>query len=94
MARHDISTLNARLFDLLDQVTDPVDLTGARTDDPEEIARLLQRAAAGVQVARAIISVGELALDAARLRADYPDSRAPDVLGLAGPDGGAAGKGR
>ena len=89
---HDIAALNRRLFELLDQVTDPTDIAGQRTDDPDEIARILQRAAAGVTVARAIISVGELALDAARLQCDYPEGRAPNVLGLAGPADPAKGR--
>lgn len=76
----DIKALTDHLFALLEQVSDSTDQDGKPID--EAALRLtLQRAGAGVQIARTLVDVGRLALDAEQLRQEYPDAGV-GVLGL------------
>lgn len=79
--KNNLEALNDHLFDLLEQVTDDTDQDG-NTLDPEAVKTRIARIGAGTGVAREIINVHRLALDAERLRVDMPGARIPKVLGI------------
>ena len=77
--KNNMDDLNDYLFALLEQVTEDTDQNG-RTLDPEEIKQRIARVGAGTSIAREIINVQRLALDAARLRSEEPAVEIPRAL--------------
>ena len=77
--KNNIDSLNDHLFAMLEQVAEDTDKDGAPLS-AEEIKQRIARVGAGTSVAREIINVQRLALEAARVRSEEPDVRLPRAL--------------